>query len=175
MQLSHDQWTRLVMELRPAILGKIMTIVHSNREDAEDLTQDTFCKAYAELGTFRQQCTLSSWIIAIAIILALNHNRATMQKIRTIRQGRFQEQNDTEAGIERHTPEDDAINREISSFLEKPLKSHKKWAQVVRMRYWEGMQVPEMAALLDVPKGTVKSRLSKGLAHLRRRIESSRR
>ena len=69
----EEEFKKAVTEYRERIYLMILKYVR-NRDDAKDLTQETFIKAYKSLGSFRGESGLYTWIYKIAVNLAINFN-----------------------------------------------------------------------------------------------------
>jgi RNA polymerase sigma-70 factor (ECF subfamily) len=134
-----------------------------NREDARDMAQDAFIKAYKNLGRFRFQSSFYTWICRIAMNVCIDHLRK--QKVR--RAEAFDEGIATrESGglisMEHHrnNPSKDVerkrLYQRILAAMDELPELHK---QVIVLREMEGLAYKEIAEVLEIPEGTVMSRL----------------
>jgi len=137
--------------------------------EAEDVMQQAYVNAYANLRQFNGQALFSTWLTRIAINEALARLR---------RRGRYEPLDDDPSNVESlmpptpdRDPEQQAFTGELRGLLE--------WAvdrlpdggrEVFVMREVEGMSTAEVAAALDVSEDVVKTRLSRARAGLRRDI-----
>lgn len=143
----------------------------SEPSDAADITQDVFLKAFRGIGGFRRGSSLKTWLYRIAIREGLNHRRWLW------RHHRAQDSIDaeTESGPsasqiedDRETPFDQAASHEIQDAVRKALSSvPASFRSAVILRDLEGMSYEEVAEVLDVSVGTVKSRILRGRRLLR--------
>jgi RNA polymerase sigma-70 factor, ECF subfamily len=120
-----------------------------NREDAKDVTQDAFVKAYRQLATFDSNYKFFSWLYRIVINESLN----------VIRARRPQEPLDF-AAAGNGSPFDTAVASARHADIEAALQHlTPKYRSVVVLRYFGGQAYSEIAQTLSIPEKTVKSRL----------------
>lgn len=164
-QLDRD-FTQLVTAQRDRLYRFILKNI-GNPTDAEDLAQQTFMEAYKSLASFRGESEQSTWLLGIAMNLVRNylarspHRRYQMVPEDTI----------TDVPCERQTPVEDvsyseaviALKREME-ILAEPLR------EVLLLVAVEGISYEDAAAMLAIPVGTVRSRLSRARATLRQRL-----
>jgi RNA polymerase sigma-70 factor (ECF subfamily) len=130
-----------------------------HRQDAEDVAQDAFAKAYRSFRQLRDRDRFRAWLVRMTWRLAIDRWR--MDRRRAAR-----EQSVELSAVA--TTEDVAVARERSEHLWRAIDAlPEKLRVVVVLGAIEGHDIREIARLLDVPEGTVKSRLflaRKGLA-----------
>lgn len=136
--------------------------ISGNREQAEDITQDTFMRAYIGLPNFRGNAKFATWIYRIAV------NQSLRAKSRSVRRGNA-EQPLEELDFAWKGPGPDeaaefsvmeaAVRRAISSLPESQRTA-------VTLRYHTGLDLTEIAEVLGCPLGTVKSRIHHALRQL---------
>jgi RNA polymerase sigma-70 factor (ECF subfamily) len=125
---------------------------------AEDVAQDSFERAFSALETFNGRSAFSTWLHRIVVNRALNVRRNEKRLVST---DLSEERASTEA-----PPGGDDIADAVAR-----LASDRR--AVVVLRYWLDFAPSEIAAILDVPEGTVHSRLGRALADLRKELEST--
>lgn len=146
-----------------------------NPEDARDLTQETFIKAYRNLDRLSDAGRFSSWLYKIA----LNECRMRFRKQRNLRPVSLEDYQ-TEHGpkalqSEAATPEAVAASNEQIGFLQDAFdKLPEEQRTVILMKEYQGLRFQEISEVLDVPLSTVKSRMYLGLKTLRRLMEKKR-
>ena len=131
-----------------------------NQEDAEELTMETFFRIYRNAGTFRGESKVSSWVFGIARRVCLEHLKEKNRSIKTL-----------------EIYEGDAVseNLPINEDVELVRKAIEKLAphdrEVLFLAYYEELPYEDIAKVLDIPVGTVKSRVFNAKAKLKRIIE----
>ena len=139
--------------------------------DAADVTQDVFLKAFRGIRSFRRGSSLKTWLYRIAIREALNYRRWLW------RHHREQDSIDGEAASghasleiedESDTPFDQAASHEMQVAVRQALlKVPETFRSAVILRDLEGLSYEEVAEVLSVSVGTVKSRILRGRRMLR--------
>lgn len=121
-----------------------------DREDAKDLTQTVFIKAYENLSTFDRGRKFFSWIYRIMVNESLNL---------LARRRRSEPLDETMASPNRG-PDHDAEEREVNGLLEEAIAELKPdYRQAILLRHFAQLSYEEMSEALEVPEKTVKSRL----------------
>ncbi len=143
--------------------------------EAADVTQEIFLKAFRGVRGFRQGSSLKTWLYRIAIREALNHRRWWWRHRR--QQTSIDAESDTaQAPLELEdlgpTPFDQLATREIQQAVQLALKSVPAvFRSAVLLRDLEGLSYEEVAEVLEVSVGTVKSRILRGRRALRKVLE----
>jgi RNA polymerase sigma-70 factor (ECF subfamily) len=172
---------RLIVKYQDRIFNVIFKIC-SNRDDAAELTQETFVKFIEKINTFKMQSAFYTWLFRIAVNLSLNFCRRRFKvKMHSI---------DTPVGPEAESARDQlrsfladekeidpfvaAQNREVGQIIMKALgELEDKQRAAVVLRDIEGMAYAEIAESLEVEIGTVKSRISRGRESLREILKTT--
>ena len=157
----------LVTRWERKIYGFIYRYV-GDREEARDLTQETFVKAYKNLGRLSDHRRFSSWLYKIA----LNECRMRFRRRRwdTVPLPESVEAPLTKA--DDPTPEQALASKEKVQLLrEALLKLPEEQKTVILMKEYQGLKFREIAQILDLPLSTAKSRMYLGLKTLRRLME----
>lgn len=133
-----------------------------NPDDARDASQDTFVTALRAIGGFRGEAALSTWLHRIAVNASLDVIRKRGRAPTPVEE--VPESTDTALG-----PDDEAIRADRSAAVHRALaKLSVEHRTVIVLHDLQGMQYPDVAATLDVPVGTVKSRLHRARMDLAR-------
>ena len=127
-----------------------------NREDADDLLQETWVRIARSAKSFDSARRFRSWIFGIATNLARDLFRRRTTKERALR---------TLAMSAPTAPAADSADR--GELRARIAKLPENMRTVLLLRYFEGMNEAEMADVLEIPRGTVKSRLHAALRELR--------
>src|SRR5436190_19501207 len=170
----------LVAERSGEIYGLLYRLTE-NAEDARDLTQETFLRAFQNISHFRGDADLRTWIYRIAINQARNRWRWWRRRRRDATVSLDAPLGEREQTIatrledpNARDPEQDALAREREHQLREALKELRNaYREAVVLRDIEGLTYEEIAATLQINIGTVKSRLARGRLELRRKLESS--
>lgn len=140
-----------------------------SRETAEDLFQETWIRAVQKCAQFDGKNGARPWLYRIALNLVRDHARHEM----AARRGGGVEHLTLEPEIAAAPPTSDAIQRSELDALHKAVALlPMKFREVLALRYFEDMQLEEIAAIIRRPKGTVKSRLARGLKMLQAQMET---
>jgi RNA polymerase sigma-70 factor (ECF subfamily) len=140
--------------------------------EAEDVVQETFLRAYRGLEKFRGESSLKTWLYAIA----LNRARArygALSRLRGLFSRASHDRKDPFAAMDEvsdpgATPEQHAVMREQRRRLRAAMAVlPEEFRAAVVLRDLEGLSYEEVAAVLGVPVGTVRSRLARGRALLK--------
>lgn len=170
----------LVNERSGEIYGLLYRLTE-NREEARDLTQETFLRAFQSIASFRGESDLRTWIYRIAINQARNRWRWWKRRRRD---STVSLDADDETGRQSliatlksdtsRDPEKDTLAHERERALRKALGDLRRvYRETVILRDIEGFAYEEIAVALEISVGTVKSRLARGRQELRRKLEGS--
>jgi RNA polymerase sigma-70 factor (ECF subfamily) len=135
----------------------------SNHEDANDLAQETFIKAYRALPSFKGDATFFTWLYRIAVNKTLNFLRQRKNRLQlSLNDLDNQVENDPElvALISDKTPRRDIHLAELQEKLNKAMmKLSDTHRMVVTLHDIQGLPHDEIARIMDCNEGTVRSRL----------------
>jgi len=171
---------KLVNERSGEIYGLLYRLTE-NTEEARDLTQETFLRAFQSIGQFRGESDLRTWIYRIAINQARNrwrwwrrrHRDSTVSIDAADAAGNSALIAQLSSGNSSN-PEHGALAHERERALRKALSGLRRvYREAVVLRDIEGFAYEEIAVALDISVGTVKSRLARGRQELRRKLEGS--
>ena len=171
---------QLVNERSGEIYGLLYRLTE-NSEEARDLTQETFLRAFQSIGHFRGDADLKTWIYRIAINQARNRWRwwrrrrrdSTVSIDSTDVDGRPTLVTTLRANGS-SDPEQATLAHERERALRTALGSVRRiYREAVVLRDIEGFSYEDIAATLEISIGTVKSRLARGRQELRRKLEGS--
>lgn len=161
----YTNYGKLVFNLALRHLG--------NREEAADLTQEVFLRVHRHLSGFRGRSSLKTWIYRIA----LNRCRSRQVRYRPLEQGLAEEGvPPAEAApvlVEsRRGPEERAVAAQVSARVLRSLRQLPRgFREAVYLRDLEELGYDEIALILRVPIGTVRSRIARGRERLRRLLQ----
>ncbi len=167
-------FNEIVLRYKSKVFNYVRRMVPSVG-DAEDLTQETFVRAYLSIHSFQSRASLNTWLFRIATNLCIDYSRKN-KKAQTMTQSLSQD-NDTEDDGQRDIPDlafDPQrllLNKELGAQLEQALGDlPEKLRTVVLLYDIEGLAYEEIAAIVACPLGTVKSRLYNARTALRSKL-----
>lgn len=139
-------------------------LITGDAAEAEDAAQEAFVKAYLALGRFRTGAPFRPWLLTIVANEARNRRKAAGRRVNLALRASL----DRPSGDAAPSPEVAALAAERQSALLDALSGLREDDRlVIAYRYFLDLSESEMAAALDCPKGTVKSRLSRAMVRLR--------
>jgi RNA polymerase sigma-70 factor (ECF subfamily) len=152
----------LVTRYQGPIYNAVLRMVR-DRDDASDLTQNAFLKAFQQLSRFDPQYKFFSWLYRIAINESLNFVK---------RSGR-QEPLESDGIASDPDPERIVVSAEVGRHVQDALmKIAPDYRAVIVLRHFHDCAYDEMAAILGIPEKTVKSRLFSARRQLRELLEA---
>jgi RNA polymerase sigma-70 factor (ECF subfamily) len=153
-----------------------------NPADTEDLTQEVFLKIYSNLASFDAgRGNLQGWITSLTHNLLVDHFRRTRNQRATSSLDEGWESAGEFKPVDRLTardlsPHQSAANKELAKMVQEALTQVSgDLREAVILRDLQDMNYKEIAQVLGIPEGTVKSRISRGRAELARLLESNKR
>ena len=178
---DNAAWSELVRGQHRRVYGLCYRFTGSTH-DAEDLTQDLFLKLYGNLKNFdAAKGGFNTWITTLTRNMLVDHFRKT----RLERASDSFDQGWDQAGTDQEglklsermasrapSPHDQAATKELGSMVQAALaRVSPELREAVILRDLQDMDYKEIAAVLRIPEGTVKSRISRGRAELARLLE----
>lgn len=171
-------WTELVKAHHRRVYGLCYRFTGSPN-DAEDLTQEVFLKVYGNLAAFDlTRGSFQTWITTLTRNLLVDHfRRSRAQRVTDSMDAGWEGNGDDIPLIQRladnkPTQHDKAVQKEIEKMVQEALtKISPELREAVILRDLQDMDYKEIAQVLRIPEGTVKSRISRGRAELARILE----
>ena len=167
-------FNEIVLRYKSKVYNYIFRQVH-NVSEAEDLTQETFIRAYTSIRSFQSRASLNTWLFRIATNLCIDHSRRVKTHIQAA--SLSQENDDTDRETQRDIPDNSydpqrlLMNAELGRKLDLALRElPEKLRTVVLLYDLEGMAYEEISSIIGCPLGTVKSRLFNARAALREKL-----
>jgi RNA polymerase sigma-70 factor, ECF subfamily len=168
---------RLITRRNNQRLYRAAWSVLRDRADAEEAVQEAYLKAFAAMASFAGASFLSTWLTRIAINEALERRRTAETRRRILReQSVIDIDNYRErlmAGSETsQSPEAETMRKQIAKLLERAVANLPEALRpVFVLREIEGLSVEETAEALQIPTGTVKTRLLRSRRRLQRELD----
>jgi RNA polymerase sigma-70 factor, ECF subfamily len=176
---SDDAYAWLIERYHQPIYSLVYRIL-TDPADAADTTQEVFLKVFRGMKHFNGECSLKTWLYRIAIHEASNQRRWWFRhKSRETSMEAHEDANGNTFGLcdkfvdPSESPFDILAHNEIRSRVEQELKQiPEPYRTTVVLRDIEGLAYEEIAEVLEISLGTVKSRLIRGRDALKKRLES---
>lgn len=146
-----EAWGEIVRRYKGAVYGIALGIV-GNSADAEDAAQDAFIRAYENLRRYDIERKFSTWIFTITANLCKN----------MLRRNKFQTRLDDTVQYEGHAEDPEAIiaRDERHELVQDALAAlDEKYRSPMVLRFYGELDYLEIAQILDLPEGTVKTRI----------------
>jgi RNA polymerase sigma-70 factor (ECF subfamily) len=169
----------LIAKYQDRIYNSILKIC-TNRDDAAELTQDTFVKVLESIGSFRGKSSFYTWLFRVAVNLTLNHCRRRLKFSPTSLDAANDKADQDAARISQlladsksKDPAAAAQQKELVQLVTEMIgKLSEDHRVVLILRDIEQMSYDEIADVLEIEKGTVKSRLNRARSALRELLET---
>ena len=166
---DSSAFDQLVSRWERKIQGAIYRIVGSG-EDARDLCQEAFLKAYRGLGSFKREARFSSWLYQIAVNCCRDRMRRQRGKI-TVSLDEMSEQGELPFRGDGPSALDLMEAGDLSKTVAAAVRSlPEEQREVIVLKEYQDLTFLEIAEALDVPVSTVKTRLYRGLTQLKQRL-----
>lgn len=166
---DKDAFGRLVEQYQDRIFNTLLRVLGS-RDDARDVVQDAFVQAFVKLESFRGDAKFYTWLYRIAMNLALSHRRRRRptDSLEAVKENVGQE-----PVAQQPTAAQDLIERERAQQLQCALlKLSDEHRQVLVLREMEGCDYETIGEILDMPIGTVRSRLFRARLQLKEQLQT---
>jgi RNA polymerase sigma-70 factor (ECF subfamily) len=164
-----DDLENVVALYQPRVFRFLLATLR-DRDAAENLTQETFLRAWSARASFREDCSLATWLIRIALNLARDHTRTgrfrfwkrvTASAVDVAEVAAFVPTQ--EGSAEAHL----IAKQQVASIWETVAGLSARQRNIFLLRFMEEMEIPEIATVTGLPLGTVKSHLYRALAIIR--------
>ena len=171
-QGSTSAFEQLVRHYDRVVLRLALNITGSY-EDAQDIYQEAFLRAYRNLARFRFECSFYTWIYRIATNLCLDHLRQRQLRNRDIISERLDD--DEETVLDRvpdqrpaTSPERAALSRELRDRIRMALGRLSPRERVVfELKHYQGLKLQTVATMLNTTENTIKNTLFRATHKLR--------
>ena len=138
--------------------------LHGDRATAEDVTQEVFVRLFSVIGQFRQEASFQTWLYRLVANACTDELRKRRRLVSLNALG-------DEEGRHLGTAPDPYLQLETGQAIQEALAELNPEIRVaVLLKYYEELSYEEMATVLECPKGTVASRLNRGLKFLAKRL-----
>ena len=169
---SADAFEQLLLKYQTPIYNLCLRMT-GNPEDAADMTQEAFLKAWRSLSSFQFESSFSTWLYRLTTNTCLDYLRSQKRRPQcslTVEDDDGEEQV-LDVTDEAPTPEEALLSAEERSQLVHALSQlEASQRQIITLRVVNDLSYAEIAEILDVKEGTVKSRLARARDNLRKKL-----
>lgn len=165
-----EAFGRLVIRYQDRLYNTIVRVMGTS-DEARDIAQDAFVQAFQKLSTFRGQSAFYSWLFRIAVNTAVSHQRKTRRSPSSIDAAREQ------SGAEPIDPHQAAAPSHALELIEQQTQIREalnelnaEYRTVLVLKDIEGLKYEQIAEILEVPIGTVRSRIHRARGDLREKL-----
>lgn len=166
-------FNEIVLRYKSRVYNYIRRMV-ATAQDAEDLTQETFIRAYTSIHSFQSRASLNTWLYRIATNLCIDYGRRarrTQGLTTSLTADDDSEEPDVQIPDVAFDPQRLLLNRELGARLDQALRElPEKLRTAVLLYDIEGLPYEEISSIVGCPLGTVKSRIFNGRASLREKL-----
>jgi RNA polymerase sigma-70 factor (ECF subfamily) len=174
---DESAFTEIMSRHQSKIFAAAMSLLH-NHADAEEITQDTFVRAHRGLARFRGDSSVATWLHRIAVNLARNRywyffrrcRHSTLSLDATLGEENESKFSDLLSAADPDPAQENSRNEfveAVEASMEKLEPSHRR---ILTMRSVLDQSYEEIAAVLGINVGTVKSRIARARERLRKRL-----
>lgn len=167
------QLFELLMRRHNQRLFRAARAIVKSDDEAEDVMQEAYVRAYRHLSQFAGRAKLSTWLTRIAVheALARVQKQRRQADLRSSALGRASTPEESEMSCDQASPEDDAVSHELGAILEPMVDALPDAFRVVfTLRAVEGLSVEETAECLELVPETVRTRFFRARQLLRRAL-----
>jgi RNA polymerase sigma-70 factor, ECF subfamily len=158
-----------------AFLLQIAVASTRNPTDAEDIVQEALMRGFRGISRFRGDCPLRIWLSRIVVRVAINHHKSLARRLkRWVFFADLQSVYD-DGSVEEFQPEDPMglFDREAMLDIRKHVnRLPDEFRMPLVMLAVEGLTIPEIAEVLEIPEGTVKSRIFYARKRLKENLQT---
>ena len=171
---DQANFERDALEFAPQLYSAALRMTR-NPADAEDVVQETYLKAYRAYATFEEGTNLKAWLYRILTNTYINRYRKQQRRPSEVELGELQDlylfrRLGEESGAS-HSAETEALEQFVDTDIIEAIESlPENFRMPVLLADVEGFSYKEIAKILDIPIGTVMSRLHRGRKALQRKL-----
>ncbi|MGO0058790.1 RNA polymerase sigma factor SigW [Brevibacillus fluminis] len=169
---DRDAFVELIEIYKDKIFQLAYRMV-GNRQEAEDIAQETFLRVYANLHTYDDSYKFSTWIYRIATNLCIDRGRKKRPDFSIDEEAEGTEGLDWHSRLssKEQTPEEQVVTQELQETVQDALsKLAPKYRSVMVLRYIEDLSLQEISEVLKLPITTIKTRIHRGREALRSKL-----
>ena len=164
-----------IVELYQHQLYQICYRMLNNKHEAEDIAQEAFMRAYVNIHTFDQQRKFSTWLYRITTNLCIDRIRKKKPDYHLDAEVRGTEGLNMYSSIanDDQLPEEELMRMEVQERVQYEIsRLPDKYRAAIVLKYIEELPLAEISEILDLPLGTVKTRIHRGREALRKQLSN---
>ena len=176
MKKDQQAFKKLMARYKDSIYFMVLKMVH-NRDDAEDITLESFGKAFNKLDKYDTKYAFSTWLFKIATNNCIDFIRKKRLSTTSLDEPIGKDKGNEikmDFKSEMLNPEDGFIKKQRAISIRGTIeKLDDKYKHLIKLRYYEELSYEEIATELDIPLGTVKAQLFRAKELLYKLMEKS--
>lgn len=172
---EENAYDALLKRYQKGIYNMIYQMIR-NREETEDLVQETFIKAFHSLDSYNDQFAFSTWLYKIAFNHCIDSIRKkklktlSLDKPVLLKEGKVAHQIRDDS----HGPESDYIYQEKRKLIQETIESlPERYREAIVLRHREERSYEEISEILQIPLGTVKARIFRAREMLKKKLREN--
>ncbi len=176
-QGDRDAFRALVENHQHKVYGLVLRVLRCDRESAADLAQEVFLRVWKGLPNFDQRARFSTWLHKITMNLCISEYR----RLRALKRGKWTFSLDApvdgtddlfiDPPSRELAPGEAVDQREFAAAVRRAVAElPQEFRDAVLLRDLQGLEYEEIAAILDIPPGTVRSRIHRGRLILQEKL-----
>lgn len=170
LQTGESEAVRLLFERYHTRVYRVCLHYTGNAEDARDIAQETFVRAFRGIGQFRGDSALATWLTRIAMNLCLNLRRDKKTAANLLDQ-RVDHIRTNMPPVVPKGPEEQLDRRETAERLRQLIsRLPRRERMAFVLKFYNDMKIREISAAMEISEGTVKSFLHRALVTLRKEL-----
>ncbi len=166
---------RVLVERHSRSLFRLAFRMTGNQQDAEDVVQESFLRAYRQLGNFDERASFGTWIYRIAANCSLDLVRARKRRndqMAAPADGEHMEDPLAQLASDSPTPERMAMSGEVRQRVAEAMEELSPTERTAFvLRHFEGMRMEEVSRVLDCQPGAAKHSVFRAVQKLRRALD----
>lgn len=173
MRGDRDAFAQIV-ELYKDKIFQLAYRMTGNRQEAEDIAQETFLRVYANISQYNEEYKFSTWIYRIATNLCIDRARKKKADVS------LDEEATGTTGLDWYSrvsstdksPEETVVTQELQTYVQEAISQlPPKYRSIMILRYLEDLSLQEISELLKMPVTTIKTRIHRGREALRSKLK----
>jgi RNA polymerase sigma-70 factor, ECF subfamily len=153
---------------------RVLVLMLKNPEDADNLTQECFLRAYTSMQSFRGECSVQTWLLRIAVNLARDQTRnrraGFWQRLLRLDDGSAVDPIGDPASANASAERGLLAREELDAVWRAVGKLSPRQKEVFVLRFVEEMELKEIAGVLNLSTGTVKAQLFRAVTSVREQV-----